>query len=228
MAVESLNPTVFQQNEDKIMMEKNIMDVILKKVEGASVKQSRYTLDKMPSKLKAWLQYSQNFVKVLYSKTTMISMSQNSSAHSLNKLFDKFQIDMFYKIELMQGLCELLVFDSLTADRLYEVLLSFVTNVLLPRSSFELHFIPKAGGDKYKISIHNKDSEQSKEGLFNNIVVRQLNNQTKQENEYSISRVSDWQNIPEFIQLYIAAYDSLLALIREVLVERVKNISSKV
>jgi hypothetical protein len=49
-----------------------------------------YKLDKLPSKLRVWHKYSDNFIKVLYQKTPMITVTGS------NELFQKIHFDMFY------------------------------------------------------------------------------------------------------------------------------------
>lgn len=61
-------------------------------------KNSSYSFDKLPSKLKVWHKYAQNFLKVLYCKTPWHSYTvQNAQQQNYNELY----FDVFYNYEVI-------------------------------------------------------------------------------------------------------------------------------
>jgi len=63
---------------------------------NAKDKVLEYKLDKLPSKLKQWVVYAQNIVKVLYQKTPMMNIITNGCNNE-----EKVHFDIFYNFELM-------------------------------------------------------------------------------------------------------------------------------
>lgn len=82
-------------------------------------------MDKIPSKLMVWHKYALNFVKVLYNKTPMITITQNNE----NELFKQMHFDMFFNYDQMQSI----LYDY-SPDKYIE---------LFTICHYELHFIPK-------------------------------------------------------------------------------------
>ena len=58
---------------------------------------SDFSLSRLPSKLKVWHTYAENFVKVLYQKTAMFTLSTKFDEAK----FQKYHFDMFYNYEAM-------------------------------------------------------------------------------------------------------------------------------
>jgi hypothetical protein len=80
-------------------------------------------MDKLPSKLKVWHKYALNFVRVLYNKTAMISLTNE------NEIFKEMHFDMFYNYDLMQS-----IINDFTPEKYIE---------LFTICHYQMHFVPK-------------------------------------------------------------------------------------